>query len=121
LLLGISGGESEHRDVQVSKLGPDMATVVSSVIQSHGGIEGLMKRFAQVGLLPTIKSWVHVGANRSVTAEQIQQAVGPPLMCELAAKVGISPQTLAIRLACILPSAIDALTPDGQLPEAKLA
>jgi uncharacterized protein YidB (DUF937 family) len=106
---------SNHQNAQAMGLHTDMATVVSSVIERHGGIEGLMRRFAQVGLLPTIKSWVIPGTNRPVTAEQIQQAVGPSLMCELAAKVGISPQTLALRLACILPSAIDSLTPNRQL------
>jgi uncharacterized protein YidB (DUF937 family) len=93
----------------------DMTTVVGHVIHRYGGIGGLMTRFAQVGLRSTIKAWVIPGSNRPVTAEQIQQAVGPPLVCELAAKLGISPQALAIRLAYILPSAIDALTTNGRV------
>jgi uncharacterized protein YidB (DUF937 family) len=75
-----------------------------------------MKSFAENGLGPAIRSWVNLGNNRPVTAEQIHQAVGPSLLCELAAKVGISPQTLALRLAFLLPVTIDSLTPDGELP-----
>jgi uncharacterized protein YidB (DUF937 family) len=93
-----------------------VAAIVKSIIQKHGGIEGLMNQFHASGLRPAIQSWVLPGPNRSITAEQVQQAVGPGLMCELAAQIGVSPQALAIRLAVLLPATIDALTPDGCLP-----
>lgn len=96
-----------------------MAGVVRSVIERHGGIDGLIRRFEQQGLLPTIQSWVIRGSNRPMTAEQLQEVVSPPLMKELAARVHLSPQSLAIRLAYILPAAIDSFTSVGPLSESQ--
>jgi uncharacterized protein YidB (DUF937 family) len=93
-----------------------VAAIVVSIIQRHGGIEGLMHQFQASGLRSAIQSWVLPGPNRSITAEQVQQAVGPGLMCELAAQMGVSPQALAIRLTVLLPATIDALTPEGCIP-----
>lgn len=87
-----------------------LTTLVNCVIQRHGGIKGLIEKFKDRGLHSLIQSWLLPGANRPVTAEQIQEAVGPGLVCELAASAGLSPQTLATRLAVFLPIAIDSQT-----------
>ena len=96
-------------------VGAEMATVVSGLIEKHGGVQGLVSQFEQNGLGPTIQSWVSNGANQAITPAQVHQAVGPSVMNELAAKAGLSPQDLASKLATLLPQAVNALTPNGKV------
>jgi uncharacterized protein YidB (DUF937 family) len=96
-------------------VGAEMTTVVSGLIAQHGGVQGLVSRFEQNGLGPTIKSWVGTGPNQPVSPEQLHQAIGPSVMAALAAKAGLSPQDLASKLAMVLPKAVDALTPTGKV------
>jgi uncharacterized protein YidB (DUF937 family) len=39
-------------------IGAKMATVVNALIEKHGGVQGLVKRFEQQGLGATMRSWV---------------------------------------------------------------
>jgi uncharacterized protein YidB (DUF937 family) len=94
-------------------VGAEMATVVNSLIEKHGGIQGIVAQLEQQGLGGTVRSWVGTGANLPITADQIHQAFGSDTVKELAAKVGLSPQDLAAKLSAILPQAVDKLTPGG--------
>ena len=85
----------------------DMTSLIGNLIRRNGGVEGLMAQFERVGIRAIMKSWLLPGANRPVSAEQIQQVLGPSI-CELAARHGLSPQTLATRLAFALPRALDS-------------
>ncbi len=99
-------------------VGAEMATVVNGLIEKHGGVQGIVTQLEQQGLGGTVRSWVGTGANQPLTADQIHQAFGSDTVTQLAAKVGISPQDLAAKLATILPQAIDKLTPGGVVPKA---
>jgi uncharacterized protein YidB (DUF937 family) len=88
----------------------NMTSVVNSLLRRQGGIKGLMTQFERAGLRATLKSWLLPGSKRPVTAEQIHLVVGPSLMCEFAAKLGLSPQVLAERLSDALPRAISSLS-----------
>ena len=94
-------------------VGAEMATVVNSLIEKHGGIQGIVAQLEQQGLGGTVRSCVGTGANLPITADQIHQAFGSDTVKELAAKVGMSPQDLAAKLSAILPQAVDKLTPGG--------
>ena len=98
-------------------VGAEMATVVNGLIERHGGVQGIVAQLEQQGLGGTVRSWVGTGANQPLTAEQIHQAFGSDAVRQLAAKVGLSPEELAAKLATILPQAIDKLTPDGVVPK----
>lgn len=99
-------------------VGGEMATVVNSLIERHGGLQGIIDQLQQQGLGPTVKSWVSTGANQPISADQIHQAFGQGAIAELAAKAGLSPQELAQKLSQVLPQAIDGLTPGGVVPKA---
>ena len=99
-------------------VGAEMATVVHSLIDKHGGVSGIVTQLEQQGLGNTVKSWVGTGANLPITADQVHQVFGSDMIKELAAKVGLSPDVLAGKLSQILPTAIDKLTPNGSLPKA---
>ena len=98
-------------------VGGEMATVVNSFIEKHGGVQGIVSQLQQRGLGETVKSWVGTGANQPITGDQLNHALDQGVIAELAAKAGMSPQELAQKLAQVLPQAIDKLTPGGVIPK----
>ena len=53
LLNGVIGGV----------VGAGMVSVISGVIEKHGGVQGIVNQFEKNGLGETVKSWVGTGAN----------------------------------------------------------
>jgi uncharacterized protein YidB (DUF937 family) len=92
--------------------------LVLGLLQSKGGIGGLLGQLSQGGLGDQVASWVGTGQNLPVSAEQIGQAFGTSELGDMAAQLGIPGEQLAGHLANFLPQVVDGLTPDGQLPEA---
>ena len=74
-------------------VGGEMATVVSGLIEKHGGVQGIVAQMESQGLGATVKSWVGTGANQPISADQ----------------------ELAQKLAQALPQAINHLTPNGSV------
>ena len=97
-------------------VGAGMASVINGVIQDHGGVQGIIKQLESHGLGETVRSWVGTGPNQSITGDQLHAALGSDVMARLAAKLGITPQELATKLAQVLPEAVDKLTPGGVVP-----
>jgi len=106
LLDGVLGGA----------VGAEMATVVNSFIQQHGGLQGIVAQFEKQGLGPTVQSWVGTGANQPISPDQVHQVFGSGMIAQIAAKAGMNPQDLAQKLSQVLPTAIDKLTPEGKVP-----
>jgi uncharacterized protein YidB (DUF937 family) len=94
-------------------VGAEMATVVSGLIEKHGGIQGVIAQMEQQGFGSTVKSWVGTGTNMPISADQIHAAFGSEAVQNLAAKIGVTPDELAQKLAQALPQAVNRLTPDG--------
>ncbi|HEX6815036.1 MAG TPA: YidB family protein [Gemmatimonadaceae bacterium] len=97
-------------------VGAEMVTVVSHVIERHGGVQGLISHLQSQGLGSTVQSWVSTGPNQPISGAQVHAALGPDLMNQLAAKLGVTPQELSTKLAQVMPAAIDKLTPNGSVP-----
>ncbi len=98
-------------------VGAEMAQVVGHMIDQHGGVQGIVAQLESQGLGSTVRSWVGNGSNLPISAEQLQQALGSGKLQELATKFGMDPQTLAQKLAQVLPQAVDHLTPGGAVPK----
>ena len=81
-----------------------------------GGISGLVQAFEQKGLGGIVQSWIANGANAPVSAEQIEGVLGRDAVNSFAEKAGVSPEEASGHLAEILPSLIDKLTHNGQVP-----
>src|SRR5208283_4904581 len=96
-------------------VGAEMVTVVNSLIEKHGGLQGIVAQFQKQGLGPTIQSWVGNGENQPISPDQLHQALGSDTIQQLAAKLGIPPDQLAAKLSEVLPQAIDKMTPDGKV------
>ena len=100
-------------------VGAEMTSVVNSFIQQHGGVQGIVGQLESQGLGATARSWVSTGANQAISPDEISKVFGnSPVLSQLAAKTGMSPQDLAAKLSQVLPAAIDKLTPGGKLPGA---
>jgi uncharacterized protein YidB (DUF937 family) len=98
-------------------VGAGMVTVVSGIIEKHGGLQGVVNEFERNGLGATVKSWVGTGPNQPISPSDVQRALGPDLLQQLAAKSGMSVQDLTAKLAQVLPQAVDNLTPNGAIPK----
>lgn len=97
-------------------VGAEMATLVNGVIEKHGGVGGMVSELQSKGLGGAVQSWVGMGPNEAVSGDQIQSALGPNTINDLASKFGISPDLVSSKLAELLPQAVNHLTPDGKLP-----
>ncbi|MGC9269371.1 YidB family protein [Acidiphilium sp.] len=95
--------------------GDDIQSQVMGVLQQNGisGVSGLMQQFQQSGLGAHVASWIGDGQNLPVSADQIQQALGSPVIASIAQKFGVDPSMAASFLAQHLPAAVDQATPDG--------
>lgn len=98
----------------------DMLEHAMSLINNPatGGLAGLVETFKSKGLGDLISSWIGTGENKSISPDQIKQALGSDKLQQIAAKVGISKDAASQHLSELLPQIIDKLTPNGKLPEA---
>lgn len=87
-----------------------------SVLQQHGGIEGLVAKFQQAGLGDMVQSWIGTGANAPVTAGQLERVLGHDAVAAVASQAGVSTQQAAGGLASVLPELVNQLTPGGAVP-----
>jgi uncharacterized protein YidB (DUF937 family) len=91
---------------------------IDSLLEDHkGDLKDLVGKFESSGLGDKAKSWVGVGPNESIGADDIKRALGPKVG-EIASKLGIGEDEAADELARDLPGAVDRATPNGSLPGA---
>jgi uncharacterized protein YidB (DUF937 family) len=70
-----------------------------------------------MGLQDKVQSWVGKGANLPVSGDQIKSVLGSDQVSSVATKLGISSDAAAAKIADVLPTIIDRLTPDGVVPD----
>jgi len=81
-----------------------------------GWLSEILDRFRNAGNGATVDSWVKDGPNQSIQPQEVQAAIEPETLDELARQTGLSREELLRRLATELPHAVDRLTPDGVVP-----
>ena len=104
----LEGNASAHQDLLQGVMG---------MFANNGGLAGLASLFQQNGLGQMIASWISTGPNPPISAAQITQVLGSEKISELAAKAGLSPQAAGASLAQLLPTLVDRMTPNGQIPQ----
>ena len=97
--------------------GHGLLAAAMGMVQQNGGLTGVLDKFRQNGMGQHADSWVNTGANMGVSADQVQQALGPSAIGQIASKLGISTGQAGSAMAQILPELINHLTPNGQVPE----
>jgi len=88
--------------------------------KEHGGLSGLVESFNKSGLGDIVSSWVGTGKNLPATADQIAKGLGSSKLGAIASQLGVSPDEASSTLAKVLPSIVDKLTPNGQVPTGDL-
>ena len=101
--------------------GGDIVGAIGGLVGGQGGLQGLIDTLGKGGLDDIAKSWVSTGGNKNVDPQQLGQALGPDKVNQLSAQSGLSVEMLLPLLASALPAIIDALTPDGQVPQGDAA
>jgi|HubBroStandDraft_6_1064221.scaffolds.fasta_scaffold144855_4 uncharacterized protein YidB (DUF937 family) len=96
---------------------PLASQVLQMIQQQPGGLSGLVQSFHDKGLGGVAESWIGNGQNLPISAAQVQQVLGSTQVQALAAKAGISPEIASSQLAQLLPTLVDKLTPNGQVPQ----
>ncbi len=89
---------------------------VMGLIKNHeGGISGLMGKLKDSGLGDQVNSWIGIGENKPVDANQISSALGGDVVKNIASKLGVSQEEAAKGVASSLPEVVDKLTPNGKI------
>lgn len=92
--------------------------LIQALIQSQGGVEGLIAKFQQSNLGDILKSWISTDEpNQPISGAQITEVVGQQNMQQAAEKAGVDETDASNILAEYLPKVVDMLTPDGKLPD----
>lgn len=105
------GGNAENQTQNLVK------GVVGMLTSNSGGISSLVDKFTQSGLGDIAASWIGKGENKPVSAVQLVEALGEEKVAELAKEAGIPADKGADVLSQVLPSIVDKMTPDGEVPE----
>ncbi|MEX1113780.1 MAG: YidB family protein [Akkermansiaceae bacterium] len=108
-LLSALTGKSGAADASTNPLG----LALNSLLEQNGGISGLMSKFSQGGLGEVFSSWIGMGENKSISADQISSLLGSQQMQSIASSLGIDPAQASGFLADYLPKIVDKLTPSG--------
>ncbi|MFB7851300.1 MULTISPECIES: YidB family protein [unclassified Streptomyces] len=82
-------------------------------------LEGLIDVLTRSGLVDQAQSWIGTGANQPVSGAQIAEALPDETLRQVARETGVSTERAADEIARSLPTAVDKLTPSGEVPEGR--
>jgi uncharacterized protein YidB (DUF937 family) len=111
VLSGLTGGQGGGGGSGLGALVPVLAGVLAS-----GGLSKIMGGLKANGLSSQADSWVGTGENQSVSAGDVEKAVDPAQLQQIAKQLGISEAQAADVVAKALPQVVDKVSPDGKLP-----
>ncbi len=103
-------------------LGDKAGSLLSSLLglianPENGGFGGFIGRFKNAGLDDLAESWISTSENAPVSDEQIESALGADTIEAVAAQSDVDQATAASALGFMTPRVVDALTPDGEVPD----
>ncbi|QGM81012.1 YidB family protein [Otariodibacter oris] len=101
----LGGGEGQSKAIQL----------IQTLLQSQGGIQGLIAKFQQGGLEDLVKSWISTGENKPISHHQIVDIFGKDNLDNAAQEAGIEQDEAPNLLSEYLPKIVDTLSPDGKL------
>lgn len=111
VLGGLLGGNAHAGPLQ---------SILGSLLGGGGGAQsglgGLLQRFTQAGYGDQANSWVGTGTNQSIEPGALQSVFGQDQLSQWSQQTGMPQETLLQKLSQFLPSAVDHMTPNGQVP-----
>lgn len=108
---GVTGGALGGGNPLLRALLP----LVGSMLM-NGGLQKILGRLQQNGKTAG-QSWVSSGANETVDAGEIREALDGQELSRIAEQLGVSEDEAAAAVAQVLPDVVDQATPEGQLPD----
>lgn len=93
-----------------------MGMLTGLIFNQSGGFTGFLDRFRQKGLGNVVQSWVGGGPNEPITPTQVEDALGPSTIGDMASKLGIGTTAVSGALSGLLPNVVNELTEGGQIP-----
>lgn len=102
-------------------IGPDkvrqlLPLLAGLMFNQSGGFAGFLDRFRQQGLGDVVQSWVDTGPNQPISPGQVESALGPSTVNEMASKVGADRNAVSGALSGLLPDMVNGLTEGGRIP-----
>lgn len=114
-LMGNAAGGSPLQGLLVNMLGGGQGETTQGM--PAGGVSGLLATLEQAGLGEITQSWVGTGPNQPVSPDQLHSALGEDQVQTMSTQAGLTPRDFLIQLSRHLPAMIDAMTPQGKVPE----
>ncbi|WP_370355979.1 YidB family protein [Catenulispora sp. MAP12-49] len=114
-----AGALTESRGV-MSEMGQQsgIGKTINQVKKTVGGdIGGMFNKLKNSSISEQFQSWIGKGENKPVTPEQVTQALGNEQLAKIADQTGVTPEQAAQNISQKLPTLVDKMTPDGQLPD----
>jgi uncharacterized protein YidB (DUF937 family) len=108
------GGQQSGLGGLLEKLGVNTKAGAGGILS--GGLGELLDRFKQNGQGDKAESWINTGENKSCTPADLEKALGPDVLEQLAQHTNLSKDELLSRLCRELPQAVDKYTPQGRIP-----
>jgi uncharacterized protein YidB (DUF937 family) len=82
-----------------------------------GALGGMLDKFKGAGAEQQAASWVSTGENQPIDAATVERALGTETIDQIAGETGKSREEVEDGLAKVIPGMVDALTPNGELPD----
>jgi uncharacterized protein YidB (DUF937 family) len=89
--------------------------IISQIISECGGVSALIEKFNIAGTAEIAKSWISPGIKQTISAAQIQNALGETIIRNVAGKYNFDYGEMSSLIAKKLPILLDKLTP-AQIP-----
>ena len=116
---GFFGAILREAETLAGGVSPQTAqNLAGTVLDSAGGVQGLMAKFQAAGLGEHVQSWVGGGSNLPISAADVLKVFPADQIEAFATQHGVPTGVAAGLLAQILPHAVDAATPNGAAPAA---
>ena len=99
-----------------SKAGPLLQEVVQLITRSGGGISGFIEKFRSAGLGSEASSWLGRTDGATLTAPQVERALGGSTVSSIASRLGLGGAAVGSAIGYLMPKMIGQLTPGGVIP-----
>lgn len=95
--------------------------MVHSLIDSSGGLNGLLQKLQSAGLAEQVTSWLGNGTNLPIDANQLISALGENTFSNLASKFDVNESDVSSGIASMLPKVVDMLSKDGKVEDSSFS
>jgi uncharacterized protein YidB (DUF937 family) len=80
-------------------------------------MQSMVSKLSSKGSGKQVQSWIGKGQNQPISSAEVQRAVNPAMLAQVAKQRNMSPDEVIDYVAQALPDMVDKATPDGKIPE----